>query len=253
MRYPIAFLAGLCLASSTEAASGAGGTHGTADILDAGEWEIGLYAPLRRGFSGGWEISLHPLTALASPNVAVKKQWVDGGDWSLTSRHSLHFPARLLRALAREGTGGILVADATIPTIAATDHRLLASTQLGESTMLSLSARVLLGLEFGDSQWPSLDMPIAYPRTAAYQDTAAFAAGIQLDGPIWKSLNYRWATTVWALPFSEGRWAAESKTALPWRPNDSFTAQLSLTGTLADYPYGTDWHLLPGFDFIWSW
>lgn len=253
MRFAIAFTATLGLASVAEATSGAGSTHGTADVLDSGDWEVGLYAPLRRGFSEGLELSLHPITALSSPNLALKKQWVAGDKWTLATRHSIHFPTRLLRTLAREGTGGVLVADAVIPTIAATDHRILASTRLGESTTLSLSMRIILGFEFGESLWPSLDMPIAYPRTAAYQDTAALAGGAQLDGTVWNNLDYRWTATIWALPFSEGRWAAESKAALPWRPSERFSAQTSLTGTLGEYPYGKDWHVLPGFDLIWSW
>ena len=118
---------------------------------------------------------------------------------------------------------------------------------------MTLSLRVSLGAEFGESDWPSLDMPIAYPRTAAYQDSAAFSLGTQFDGTLWRDWHYRAGATIWALPFSEGRWAAESKLTLPWRPSDGFTSQLSVTGTLGEYPYGLSWHILPGFDLIWSW
>ena len=244
---------GLVATTPLTASAEAGSSHGTAQVLEQGEWEVGVFAPLRRGLSQGLEVSIHPLTALVSPNIALKKQWTDGGTWTLASRHSLHFPARLLRALATEGTGGVLPADATIPTIAASDNRLLASTELRESTTLTASLRAVLGAQMGEGAWPSLDMPIAYPRTAAYQDGASFALGGQVDGDLWKSWDYRVSTTFWALPWSDGKWAAESKLNLSWRPSKRFASQVTLTGAVGDYPYGTAWHALPGFDFIWRW
>ena len=30
------------------------------------------------------------------------------------------------------------------------------------------------------------------------------------------------------------------------------TAQMSSTTVVGAYPYGTSWHILPGFDLIWS-
>ena len=50
------------------------------------------YAPLRRGMGNGVELSIHPLVALLSPHLAVKKQWGTDGDWRLASRHSLMYP-----------------------------------------------------------------------------------------------------------------------------------------------------------------
>lgn len=243
----------LCGLLSGPALAGAGSTHGTADVLDDGQWELGLYAALRRGMGNGLELSVHPLTAALSPHLAVKKVWRPDGSWRLASRHSLIYPTHLLRFLAREGTGGIIVADAQIPHILAADNRVIVSRSLGETTTLSLSGRMMLAASVGESDWPSIDMPLAYPRTAAYQDHLATALGTQIDGQIWKSLYYRCELDGWLLPLSEGQWAAELRATVPWRPTQGFTVELGSTAVMGAYPYGEEWHVLPSFDLIWGW
>jgi hypothetical protein len=171
---------------------------------------------------------VHPLTAIKAPNLAIKKMWSEGSTMTIASRHSLTYATPLLQSLAKPGTGGILPADAVIPHIVALDNRFLVSRQVGGQNLLTLSARVMLGASFGESSWPSIDMPIAYPRTAAYQDTMAAAVG-------------------------DAKWAMEVRAHLPWRPSKHFTGQLTATGIVGDYAYGTNWHILPGFDLIWGW
>jgi len=248
------FIVVLCFSLfSSVASAGAGTTHGTASVLEKGEWELGMYAPLRRGIGNGIELSMHPLVALRSPHLALKKAWQTDGDWQITSRHSLLYPTPLLRTLSKEGTGGIIVADAVIPPILATDNRLILGRSLAEETTLSLSARVMLGAELGESAWPSIHMPLAYTRTAAYQDKLSTAMGAQLDGPLFSTFYYRLDFDGWYLPLSEARWATELKSTVHWRPSDGFTMQAGGTTVVGAYPYGNSWHILPAFDLIWRW
>ncbi|MGB0641528.1 MAG: hypothetical protein ACPGTU_19495 [Myxococcota bacterium] len=246
-------LCALLLMFSTVAQAGAGSTHGTATVIEKGEWELGLYAPLRRGFGDDLELSIHPLTAIRSPNIALKKVWKPEGDWMLASRHSLFYPTPLLKTLSKEGTGGIIVADAVIPPIVASDNRIIFSRSLSETTMLSLGGRAMLGVGFGQNEWPSIHMPIAYPRTVAYQDYLATAFTAQLDGRLFGSVFYRLEFDGWLLPLSESTWATETKGMAHWRPSERFTMQAGGTLVAGAYPYGNNWHLLPGFDLIWRW
>ena len=59
-----------------DGSSAPGSTHGTAETLSSGEWEVGLYAPLRRGFDNGLELSVHPITALLSPHLVNLLYWI---------------------------------------------------------------------------------------------------------------------------------------------------------------------------------
>jgi len=239
--------------SSTAWATHPGETHGTAQTLEEGQWEVGLFAALRRGLGNGMELSIHPLTAIKAPNLAVKKTIKEGEERTLAVRHSLTYATPLLKTLSAPGTGGILPADATIPQILVLDNRFLATQSIAENTHLTLSARVMLGLSIGESNWPQIDIPIALPRTAAYQDTIATAIGAQLDGQLTETLGYRLDVDAWMMPLSNGRSAVEGRAHLPWRPTEHFTAQLSGTAVVGEYAYGTNWHLLPGFDLIWGW
>ena len=238
---------------TASAHAGAGTTHGTASVLEDGEWEVGVYAPLRRGMGNGVELSMHPLVAILSPHLAVKKAWTTDGEWKLASRHSLFYPTPLLRTLAREGTGGVIVADAVIPPILASDHRVILGRALSDTTILSLSGRLMLGAELGESNWPSIHAPLAYTRMAAYQDHVATALGAQLDGRLFSTFHYRVDVDGWALPLSEASWATEAKITFHWRPSDRFTAQAGTTTVAGAYPYGNNWHVLPAFDLIWRW
>ena len=246
------FLAMLTTLGLSAAWASPGSTHGTAEVLEDGVWEIGVYAPLRRGMGNGLELSIHPLAALRAPHLVAKKSWGEKGGWALASRHGLQFPTPMLRTLARPGIGGILPADVVVPPILALDTRMLATRSLGESTKLTLSARVMAAAELGDSSWPTIDAPIAYTRTAVFQDGLATAAGVQLDGALVSKLGYRLDVDGWFMPLSAGSWAVEARGVMPWRHSERFTAQVSGTAVVGTYPYGSSWHLLPGFDLIWS-
>ena len=170
-----------------------------------------------------------------------------------TSSYYIMLKPPLLKSLSRQGTGGILAADSVVPHVLVSDNRILQSREISENTTLTLSGRIVLAASFGESDWTGIHMPLAYPRTAAYQDGIATAAGLQLDGVLAESFGYRLDIDGWYLPLSEGRWALEAKGTLPWRPSERFTAQVTATAIVAEYPYGSNWHLLPGFDVIFSW
>jgi hypothetical protein len=237
----------------TALAKSPGETHGTAHVLEEGDWEYGLATGLHRGFGSGLELSIRPLGAILSPHLVAKKVWKEHEAWTLTTRHSLNLPTPLLRTLARPGTGGVLPADAVIPIILVLDSRFLATVALTDQTELTLSTRLVLAASFGQANWSSIDMPMVYSRTAAYHDGLATAFGAQLDGGLIGPLGYRVDLDLWWMPLSAGKWSIEGKACLPFRPTEHFAVQLTGTAVVGQYPYGVNWHLLPGFDLSWSW
>jgi len=50
-------------------------SSGTAHSLPKGQWEVGLFQPLRYGMTDDQDIALHPLIALKLPNLVYKKTW----------------------------------------------------------------------------------------------------------------------------------------------------------------------------------
>ena len=233
-------------------ASDAGSTHGQAEVIGEGQWEIGVYAPLRRGLGKDIEVSIHPVTALTAPHIAVKKVWKRTTNWDRATRHSILYPTPMLRMLARRGTGGILPGDATVPVIISMDSRILQTHRIDPKTTVTMSARAQWGVEIGESDWPTLDMPIAYTRTLAYQKHLVTAAAVQIDRSILSQFGYRLRTEIWTCLFEEDMWATEFKSTLLWKPSEAFTAQLTGMMIVGNYPYGSAWHALPGFDLIWA-
>ena len=74
--------------------SAPGATYGTAKTLAPGEWEVGLYAQLRRGFENGLELSVHQSRPFFPPIWWPRKGGLDV-DWTLASQHGIHVPTPL--------------------------------------------------------------------------------------------------------------------------------------------------------------
>ncbi len=88
---------------------------GTAYTIPQGRWETGLFQPVRYATTDLREWIVHPILFPVFPNIAIKQYWQDWRGGQLSYRLGFQYPTPLLRLLRREGTGGILAPDATIP------------------------------------------------------------------------------------------------------------------------------------------
>tara|TARA_B110000037_G_C17075812_1_gene487808 strand:+ start:792 stop:1556 length:765 start_codon:yes stop_codon:yes gene_type:complete len=242
---------GLIFGSFVTAAVASPFDTSTAEILDAGEFSVGVFAPLTYGISDDLQVSTHPISAYWNGNFALKKAWGSSGDWSFASRHGFSYPTRLLSAFAREGTGGILAPDLVIPHIVAMDTRGMMTRDMGESTRFTLGARVTLAASFGESEWGSIDMPLVYSRTAALHNGVSMNVSAVFDGEFTDSTSWLSSTTAWYLPGTVGVWSLEQTLAAAWESAGGFSAQLGTIFVVGGYDYGTNWHLLPKFDLGW--
>ncbi|MEE8409850.1 MAG: hypothetical protein V3T05_09610, partial [Myxococcota bacterium] len=161
-------------AASNAAAESAAWSQGTAYTLPHGRWEVGLFQPLRYGVADSIEVGTHPLLNVLMPNVAIKKAWLGWWGGQLSSRHSLTYPTGLLKALSRDGTGGVLPGDTRVPHIVALTNQAVYSRPLFGELLLTVEAGVTLAASFGRSTLPTIDLPIVFPRTAAYHNVATF-------------------------------------------------------------------------------
>ena len=75
-------------------------SSGTAHSLPKGQWEVGLFQPLRYGMTDDQDIALHPLFAIKLPNLVYKKTWVEKNSWTIASRHGFYYPTPLLQFLS---------------------------------------------------------------------------------------------------------------------------------------------------------
>ncbi len=160
----------------------------TAELLPAGRSEVGLFGPARVGLSGDVELQAHPLWFFLAPHFGAKWQHHSGGSWVLATRHTLSYPTPLLSVLSREGTGGVLPVETEVPHIINLTQDLLATYRFAEDQSLSARAGVRLATSFGESSLPTIDVPIVYPRSAAWHEGFALEAGLSWSGRVFSAL-----------------------------------------------------------------
>ena len=89
--------------------------HDSAALLKSGQWETGLFNPLRVGLSDKLELRLHPFVALVSPHAVLRFDHgkLQGGD--LTVEWGLGVPTYGLRQLQGDSAGTLLPMDHEVP------------------------------------------------------------------------------------------------------------------------------------------
>ena len=224
----------------------------TAHTLPQGRWEVGMFGPLRYGLSESLELEIHPIWAFLSPHVAVKKDLLELGRWSVAVRQSISYPTLLLNTLARAGIGGMLPPDSTILQIISSDTRLLATKDYSEKASVTMRAQLNVAPRFGESDFPHIPVPVVYPRMAAYQGIATLGLGTFMRCEVMDNLEVHTDTQLWFMAGNEANWAAEQWASLHWFATPKFSVDVGAVGTIGAYPYGQQWHVVPTFDLNWA-
>jgi hypothetical protein len=227
----------------------------SAPLLPKGQWEIGIFQPLRFGWSESLELSTHPLLFFLLPNLAVK--WAHGhsGDFTFTSRHAIYYPTILLRALSREGTGGIISPEFEIPHLLALGNELLVSRAVSSRLMANAKLGFKLGLKSGAfDKRTTIDLPLVYPRLLVFYHDYQFISGVDFSGWIWGRWYYLADVDWFYTPTADFKSGVEHKLMLRWKRNSRFQINFGYKLVYGEYPFGTQWHFLgPLFDGQWTW
>jgi len=227
-------------------------TSDTAELLDQGDWSVGVFAPLKYGLKDDLELSIHPGWAIGAPHLSVKKSYGEKKGWQIASQHQLGYPSPLLKFLARPGIGGILAADSVIPHIVNSDNKVLAS-KVQKQGMLTVSLGLSGAISIGESDYKTIDVPYGYRKTANYQNYLAILAGMGWENMFNKRVGIRYGIDLWYLPLAEAGWAVEEKIKVLVQVNERVQLNGGANFVVGEYPYGVNWHLLPSFDAVFRW
>jgi len=230
----------------------------TADLLPEGRTEVGLFGPARVGLSSDVELQAHPLWFFVAPHVGAKVQFVRCGPWVVSSRHTLSYPTPLLGVLSREGTGGVLPVETEVPHIINLTQDVLATLVLSDDQRVTGRAGARLAVSFGDSTLPTIDVPVVYPRSAAWHEGFALEAGVAWSGRVFSSLFGGMSLDLFWVPAgesSEDSWhyAVEVTPHLTWRITDSWALMGGAKIVQGAYPFGEQSHVLPLMDINYGW
>ena len=228
----------------------------TAYVLPAKRVELGLFQPLRYGFSDNVEFSMHPLAFFVAPNFDVKWAHHKVAGFAIASRHGLTCPTPLLRLISKKGIGGIISPEFDIPFIFSMQNEILASKPVFGKHLFTGKLGLNFALRSGDlDSRTTIDLPIVFARTSVYYHNVGIRVGSDLQGPVTGKLNYLIDGDLFYYPGADAdvNMAFEHKGMLLWNKSDGFQMSLGYILSYGEYPFGTQWHLLPLFDVQWGW
>ncbi len=229
---------------------------GTAELLQPRRVELGLFQPLRYGFSKSLEFSTHPLLFFVMPNFDMK--WAHGevAGFKLTTAHGITYPSLLMNLVAREGIGGMISPEFDIPPILSFQNAVLASRELVNGHLFTGKLALNLAAAFDnlDSR-TTIDLPVFYPRMGVYYNDFGFRVGADMKGPLFRRFNYVIDGELFYYPTAEAdvNSAFEHKGLIYWNKSNKFQICAGYLLSFGEYPFGTQWHLLPLIDFQWGW
>ena len=218
---------------------------GTAYSLNKGQWETGLFQPLRYGLSDNKDIAVHPFFAVMIPNFMIKQTWKEINDWTIATRHSAYYPTPLLQSITGAGKFKIVSGQFEFPNLIGVNNEMLATKVIG-SGLFTAKAGLLLGLGGSDlNPLSTIDVPLVYPRLSVYYN----GWGLRFGADYATSLTGRWSGFIdgdlFLYPGSSYGLFYESKILLIWTKNHRFRLMLGYKITYGEYPHGAHWQIIP--------
>lgn len=228
-------------------------TDKTACLIPAGKWESGLFQSFRFGINDRMEISTNALLIPVLPNAAIRIGWRSDKKLLLTSEHSVNFPSVLLNVLSFKGTGGLISPQFSFPFIMTFYNSLLATMEIGSSSLLTADAGFAIALrKYKPDYQSSIDIPFIYQRMAHYYDGASLRAGISFKGTIFKNLYFEEGTRIFLITRNSDNFFIENSGSVLWASKGSLRIKGGYLLSWGRYPFGDHLQLWPAFDLIFG-
>ncbi|NOX67074.1 MAG: hypothetical protein GXO85_15080 [Chlorobi bacterium] len=228
---------------------------GTAYNLPEDRWEVGVFHPLRYGFTDRVELAAHPILFFVMPNISLKWSHYQTSEFAIATRHSLIYPTPLLRLFSMEGAGGIISPEFYIPHMVEFYNELLFSKSILGYHLVTGKIGVSLAAKSDELDERALiDYPMAYHRLAVYYHGYGLRFGMDMQGPIIGKFNYVVDGDVFYIPNVDYNFSFENKGMVHWRFSDYSELSFGYKLIYGEYPYGNEWNLfLPMIDFQLAW
>ena len=229
-------------------------TAAASENLPKGNFETGLFQPLRYGLSENIEISTHPVLMFFIPNLAVQKRHPNWVGLTLVSRHSLVVPTPLLKMVTKKGVGGFISPEFDIPLMIALKNEIQLKRTLNDSWLLSGTAGLTLAYCSKKlDKRTTIDLPVVFPRLGVFYNRYGVNFRLGFAGSLLPKLDLLTDLNVLFLPGMEEGFAFEHKNLLTWTLSNRTDIQIGYKLIFGEYPFGIQWHLLPLLDFLWHW
>ena len=223
----------------------------SAHLLEKGNYEIGLFQPLRWGYSENIELSTHPISIFTMPNFSVK---IRHEKYGMTSRHRFVYPTPLMRIFQKKGKFGLItpVVDVgEVPHIFVFQNELFKSISL-DKTLFTLKVGFTFAIVSEElDERLSVDLPLVYPVMGAFFNGYKFNFGVDGRHHISDKFSVLLDGDAVIIPTEDIFW--ESKLLGEYQLNDKWGILLGTKLTYGNYPFGTQTRLLPLIDITYQW
>lgn len=223
----------------------------SADVLEQGRKEIGVFAPFKMGLKNNSELAVHPVLFFVIPNVGYKKQWKISDNYRFASVHTFTYPTLLLKMLSRNGAGGILPATSTIPQFFKLDNTALLTIDKFNQKF-TFGAGVDFCLSAGDSDFPYIEWHIVYPRSYSLNNTFMPHVSFDATGSLYKNFIYEYKFNAFFLTQTDKGSILENQFKITWQKSDKFAAKIGAVYSYGTFPFGKDGGLYPMFDVMFG-
>ncbi len=228
----------------------------SAFLLKDGERTAGLFQPKRYGLNEKYELSTLAWFFPLYPNACLKMKIRQSENRALSVRGTAAYPTLLLNLIQKEGTLGILADDPDIddiPQMMLFRSELLMSIK--QSSWLvtgKMGITACLGGKQMDERL-TVDYPMAYPRILTLMN--GWALNMGLDGRY--ALSNKWQLLAdgdfFVIPGMDDDRFFEHKLLFARRISRKLSIESGYKLSWGEYPWGTQWYLVPVVDLVWNW
>lgn len=232
-----------------------------AGLMEKGDYRYSLFTNGEYGLSDKLTLSVHPVWVFMAPTVSLKWNLKNTEKSTLSFIHGISSPTPAMRLFAMSGTGGLISPEFQIPVMLSVKNGIIATRKLGDKHMITGDIAVEFAL-FHSKLEPgsSIDLPIISPRNTVYYKNAGLDIGLAAEGVLTGKLDYFSRIQFFLFPFEDdtyreeyletSKYFGELTTMFFIKTGASFKIGAGTRLCYGDYPFGTQWHLLPQLDFV---
>ncbi len=234
----------------------------SAATIKKGRLETGLFSASKWGISDQVEVGMHPIGIFLWPSLRAKVKWwqnahIEDSTWWFGTFHHVSIPSPFLNLIAKEGSLGLLPADADVPFALQFENSALLSHAFGTHV-----ATTSLGFGVaaqGSSELPLVDFPFLYSTLAPLYAPLVLRGSLGVEGNISGSFDYQVLQRMSlfrpeeSTPWPEGRapwvYAQETTIRTHIRMGEKHRISVGAIVAVANYPIGYRIHWVPSLDY----
>tara|TARA_B100000530_G_scaffold107436_1_gene66701 strand:- start:1391 stop:2146 length:756 start_codon:yes stop_codon:yes gene_type:complete len=234
-------------------------TGGSANLIESGRKEIGLFSPIYVGLNNGKELSINKF--LLMPSIALKQERSSIGQWQMAQKLQLEYPtiglkwlqSPLGKELGDPNMFALISPQFNVPQMISAYGELIGTRGTEKIGRVTIRGGIAFSLGEKMSEDGTIDLPIIYPRLSVYYNGVA----IKVGGEYYRRSKTQWSYLIdydmFVMPGGRGRYSFEHKGMVVWSKSEKFRILSGYKLIAGEYPFGSQAHLLPAFDIQFGW